>query len=62
MISGSEDTNAPSKTMMKMYQKLQSSEYYDLNDTGHLVNLESPEKTNNIVLKFLDKIKKNLET
>ena len=62
MISGSEDTNSPSKTMMKMSQKLQFGEYYDLKDTGHLVNLESPEKTNNIVLKFLDKIKKDLET
>ena len=62
LISGSEDTNSPSKTMMKMFEKLQFGEYYDLEDTGHLVNLESPEKTNNIVLKFLDKIKKNLET
>ena len=48
--------------MLKMFEKLQFGEYYDLEDTGHLVNLESPEKTNNIVLKFLDKIKKNLET
>ena len=59
LISGSEDNNSPSKTMKKMSDKLRFSEYYDLKNTGHLVNLESPVKTNNIVLKFLDKIKKD---
>ena len=59
LISGSEDNNSPSKTMMKMSDKLKFAEYYDLKNTGHLVNLESPVKTNNIVLKFLDKIKKD---
>ena len=56
LISGSEDNNSPSKTMMKMSKKLQFSEYHNIENTGHLVNLESPIKTNNIILNFLDKI------
>ena len=56
LISGSEDNNSPSKTMLKMSKKLQFCEYHNIENTGHLVNLESPIKTNNIILNFLDKI------
>ena len=42
--------------MLKMSKKLQFCEYHNIENTGHLVNLESPIKTNNIILNFLDKI------
>ena len=42
--------------MLKMSKKLKFCEYHNIENTGHLVNLESPIKTNNIILNFLDKI------
>ena len=57
LIAGSEDNNSPSKTMLKMSKKLSDSEFYNIENTGHLVNLEAPEKTNNIIIDFLKRIK-----
>ena len=57
LIAGSEDNNSPSKTMLKMSKKLSGSEFYNIENTGHLVNLEAPEKTNNIIIDFLKRIK-----
>lgn len=57
VISGSEDNNAPSKTMQKMAENLPDSEYHDIQNAGHLLNLEKPEEFNAIVQKFLKKIR-----
>ena len=42
---------------LKMSKKLSASEFYKIENTGHLVNLEAPEKTNNIIIDFLKRIK-----
>ena len=55
LISGSEDHNAPARTMEKMAQQLVDVQYHDINGAGHLVNLEQPELVNEIITQFLDK-------
>lgn len=56
LISGSEDNNSPSKTMKKMSDKLSDCKYYNINNAGHLVNLESPKETNEIIVEFLENL------
>jgi pimeloyl-ACP methyl ester carboxylesterase len=56
LIAGSEDNNAPSKTMEKMSKKLAFCQFYNIPNTGHLVNLEAPNETNRIILEFLKNI------
>ncbi len=58
LISGSEDNNAPSKTMEKMSKKLTCCQFHTIENTGHLVNLEAPNETNTIILEFLKNIYK----
>ena len=54
LIAGREDMNSPFKTMEKMSFKLKNAEFHCIKDAGHLVNLEAPDKTNKIILKFLE--------
>ena len=54
LIAGKEDTNAPFKTMEKMYYKLEKAEFHCIENAGHLVNLEAPVKTNKIIMDFLE--------
>ncbi len=56
LISGSEDTNAPSSTMKKMSEKLPGSQYHEVNGAGHLVNLENDAEVNRIINQFLSEI------
>ena len=53
LISGSEDNNAPPATMKKMADKMPNSQYHEIKDVGHLVNLESPTEVNQIIHQFL---------
>ena len=55
LIAGSEDTNAPAPTMQKMASKIDGAEYHELVGAGHLVNLEMPHETNQIVSRFIEK-------
>lgn len=55
LIAGSEDTNAPAPTMQKMASKINGVEYHELVGAGHLVNLEMPDETNQIVSRFMEK-------
>ena len=54
LIAGREDMNSPFKTIEKMSFKLKNAEFHCIKDAGHLVNLEAPDKTNKIILKFLE--------
>jgi len=58
LIAGSEDGNAPAKTMEKMAAKLQSTEclveYHEIAGAGHLINTECPDECNRIILQFLN--------
>lgn len=53
LISGSEDNNAPPTTMKKMADKIPNSQYHEIKDVGHLVNLENPAEVNQIIHQFL---------
>ena len=52
LIAGSEDTNAPAKTMQKMATKIPNSHYFELEQVGHLLNLEAPNRCNRILRQF----------
>jgi len=54
LIAGSEDNNAPARTMQKMAQVIPDAEFHEIADAGHLINLEVPDETNRIVRHFLD--------
>ena len=53
LIAGSEDTNAPARTMEKMAANLEGCAYHCIEGAGHLVNLEQPKACNDIVRRFL---------
>ena len=53
VISGSEDTNAPAKTLAKMAEKFQQAEYHCLEGVGHLLPLEAPREISQILDKFI---------
>ncbi len=55
LIAGREDMNAPFQTMEKMFLKLKKAEFHCIANAGHLVNLEAPVETNEIILNFLEK-------
>lgn len=52
LIAGSEDNNAPAKTMKKMADKIPDSHFFELTQVGHLLNLEAPERCNRILRHF----------
>lgn len=55
LIAGALDSNAPAKTMAKMAQRLSFAQMHELENAGHLVNIERPDSVNAITLTFLNK-------
>ncbi len=55
LIAGSHDLNAPARTMKWMAEKLPSAELHVIEDAGHMINQEDPERTNAIIGRFLRK-------
>ncbi|MBW8636997.1 alpha/beta hydrolase [Hoeflea sp. WL0058] len=55
LIAGGEDRTAPAKTMERMASKMREAEFHLVENAGHLVNVEEPEKTNQIISDFLKK-------
>ena len=53
VIAGSEDTNAPARTLQKMAGKFPDAEYYCLDGVGHLLPLEAPAKIGQIIQSFI---------
>ncbi len=53
LIAGAHDRNAPPRTMEKMAAKIPRAEYHLVETAGHLINLEEPELTNEIIGRFL---------
>lgn len=53
LIAGSQDRNAPARTMEKMAARMPIAEFHLIEGAGHLVNLEAPEATNAILRHFL---------
>lgn len=54
LIAGSVDTNAPARTMQKMAERNPNAEFHEIEGAGHLVNLEMPAATNDILVSFLN--------
>lgn len=52
LIAGQHDTNAPPATMARMASKIRSAHFHEIPGAGHLVNLEAPEATNDILRGF----------
>ena len=55
LIAGSHDRNAPARTMKKMAEKMPCAEYHMIENAGHMINQENPERTNAIIGRFLRK-------
>lgn len=55
LIAGTEDTNSPAVTMQKMAARLANAEYHELQGAGHLINIEMPVATNQIIIDFIEK-------
>ena len=53
LIAGAQDNNAPAKTMQKMAEKMAAARFRIVPGAGHLVNLECPRETNQIIREFL---------
>jgi len=51
LIAGSDDQNAPARTMARMAEKMRAP-FHEIQDAGHLVNLEAPDETNLILTEF----------
>jgi 3-oxoadipate enol-lactonase len=56
VLSGSKDKNAPAAMMAKMASFIPSASYVELEDIGHLVNLERPAAFNAALDQFLNTI------
>lgn len=52
LIAGSEDRNAPAKTMEKMAAAMPDAAYHLIEGAGHMINLEAPERVNAILTAF----------
>ena len=57
LLAGQNDNNAPAKTMEKMSKKIKHSKFYEFDNVGHLVNIEVPQKTNEIISNFINSLK-----
>jgi len=55
LVAGSEDTNSPAATMKKMAEKMVISEFHEIRNAGHLVNLEKAGEFNRILQQFINK-------
>jgi len=53
VLSGSKDKNAPAPMMAKMATYIPSATYIEIEDVGHLVNLERPDAFNTALDQFL---------
>ena len=53
VLSGSKDNNAPAPMMAKMATYIPSASYVELEDVGHLANLERPHAFNAALDQFL---------
>ena len=56
LIAGSEDQNAPARTMERMAEKLPDAEYHLLDGIGHMIHQEAPDQVNEIIRKFLGRV------
>lgn len=56
LIAGSEDQNAPARTMARMAEKLPNASYHEIQGAGHLVNLEAAPATNAILNAFYESL------
>lgn len=56
LIAGSEDRNAPARTMERMAQKMPRAEFHVIEGAGHMIELESPDQVNAIIAAFLEKV------
>ncbi len=57
LIAGEKDTNAPAPMMEKMASKIPGSTYMCMAGTGHLSNMEKPEKFDLILKNFIQNIR-----
>jgi pimeloyl-ACP methyl ester carboxylesterase len=55
VVAGEEDTVYPPELAREMARRIPGAELVMLERTGHLANLEQPERFNEILLKFLKK-------
>ena len=53
IIAGEEDTNSPAKTLEKMAGQITDARFECLNDAGHILPLEAPEKISKILSDFI---------
>lgn len=56
LIAGSEDRNAPARTMEKMATAMPDAEYHLIEGAGHMINQEAPEEVNRILTAFYARI------
>jgi pimeloyl-ACP methyl ester carboxylesterase len=54
LIAGSEDRNAPARTMRKMAAALAGSAFHEIAGAGHMIHQEAPSEVNAILQAFLD--------
>ncbi|MEX2519323.1 MAG: alpha/beta hydrolase [Paracoccaceae bacterium] len=52
LIAGTEDRNAPARTMEKMAAVMPDAEYHLIDGAGHMINQEAPEEVNAILSAF----------
>jgi 3-oxoadipate enol-lactonase len=57
VLSGSKDKNAPAPMMAKMASFIPAASYVELENVGHLVNLERPAVFNAALDQFLKTVK-----
>ena len=53
LVAGSEDRNAPARTMEKMANRMPNAQFHELEGAGHMVHQEMPERFNALLLEFL---------
>ena len=56
LIAGTEDQNAPARTMEKMAAHMPDAEYHLLDGIGHMINQEAPEEVNAILAAFYKRL------
>lgn len=56
LIAGSEDKNAPARTMEKMAAALPDAEYHLIEGAGHMINQEAPKDVNAILTAFYNRL------
>ena len=56
LIAGTDDKNAPAKTMEKMAGRLPDARYHLIEGAGHMINMEAPDQCNRIIEDFISAI------